>query len=194
MVHAGMSPMDAIVATTGQAARALRIDGEVGSIEAGKRADLIALADDPLQRIGAVQDVRLVMQGGRIVVNRTDRAPVPAGTRGGVPAAARVRARRPGGTPPRRAGDEMLYFARRLLHMIPLLFVISLCAFMLIRLGGDPMSMYGFNPNLTAEDRERLIAAHGWDQPLLAQYFYWLRDVLRGDWGSRSTPTSRWST
>jgi peptide/nickel transport system permease protein len=77
----------------------------------------------------------------------------------------------------------MLYLARRLLHMIPLLFIISLCAFMLIRLGGDPMSMYGFNPNLTAEDRERLIAAHGWDKPLLVQYFYWLRDVLRGDWG-----------
>ena len=76
------------------------------------------------------------------------------------------------------------YIARRLLQMIPLLLVVSLCAFMLIRLGGDPMSMYGFNPNLTAEDRERIISEHGWDHPMVVQYFYWLRDVVRGDWGS----------
>lgn len=76
------------------------------------------------------------------------------------------------------------YIARRLLQMIPLLLVVSLCAFMLIRLGGDPMSMYGFNPNLTAEDRQRIVSEHGWDRPLVVQYFYWLRDVVRGDWGS----------
>jgi peptide/nickel transport system permease protein len=76
------------------------------------------------------------------------------------------------------------YIVRRLLQMVPLLFVVSLCAFLLIRLGGDPMSMYGFNPNLTAEDRQRIVAEHGWDRPLIVQYFYWLRDVARGDWGS----------
>jgi peptide/nickel transport system permease protein len=76
------------------------------------------------------------------------------------------------------------FIVRRLLQMVPLLFVVSLCAFLLIRLGGDPMSMYGFNPNLTAEDRQRIVAEHGWDRPLVVQYFYWLRDVGRGDWGS----------
>ena len=76
------------------------------------------------------------------------------------------------------------YIVRRLLQAIPLLFLISLIAFMLIRLSGDPMSMYGQSSALTAEDRDRIIKQHGWDQPKPVQYLYWLRDVLRGDLGS----------
>jgi peptide/nickel transport system permease protein len=76
------------------------------------------------------------------------------------------------------------YILRRLLQAIPLLFLISLIAFMLIRLSGDPMSMYGQSSALTAEDRDRIIKQHGWDQPKPVQYLYWLRDVLRGDLGS----------
>jgi peptide/nickel transport system permease protein len=76
------------------------------------------------------------------------------------------------------------YIVRRLLQAIPLLFVVSLMAFLLIRLGGDPMSMYGFSPTMTPEDRERIIARHGWDRPLLVQYGYWLRDAVTGDWGT----------
>ncbi len=75
------------------------------------------------------------------------------------------------------------YVARRLLQAIPLLFLISLFAFLLIRLSGDPMSMYGQNPNMTPEDRERIIKEHGWDKPKTVQYVYWLRDTLSGDWG-----------
>jgi peptide/nickel transport system permease protein len=76
------------------------------------------------------------------------------------------------------------YIVRRLLQAIPLLFLISLIAFMLIRLSGDPMSMYGQSSALTAEDRGRIIKQHGWDQPKPVQYLYWLRDVLRGDLGT----------
>jgi peptide/nickel transport system permease protein len=75
------------------------------------------------------------------------------------------------------------YIARRLLQAIPLLILISLLAFLLIRLSGDPMSMYGVNPNMSAADRDRIIRLHGWDKPKIVQYFYWLRDVLHGDWG-----------
>jgi peptide/nickel transport system permease protein len=76
------------------------------------------------------------------------------------------------------------YIARRLLQAIPLLLLISVFAFFLIRASGDPMSMYGVNPNMSAADRERIIKMHGWDKPKIVQYFYWLRDVLRGDWGN----------
>jgi peptide/nickel transport system permease protein len=76
------------------------------------------------------------------------------------------------------------YIARRLLQAIPLLFLISLLAFMLIRLSGDPMSMYAQGSALTAEDRDRIMKQHGWDKPKPVQYLYWLRDVVQGDLGS----------
>lgn len=76
------------------------------------------------------------------------------------------------------------YIVRRLAQAVPLLFLISLLAFVLVRMSGDPMSMYGGNAALSAADRDRIIAAHGWDKPMVVQYAYWLRDVLRGDWGT----------
>lgn len=76
------------------------------------------------------------------------------------------------------------YVIRRLLQAIPLLFLISLMAFMLIRMSGDPMSMYAQGSALTQADRERIIKEHGWDQPKIVQYVYWLRDIARGDLGS----------
>ena len=76
------------------------------------------------------------------------------------------------------------YVLRRLLQAIPLLFLISLMSFMLIRMSGDPMSMYAQASSLTEADRERIIKEHGWDQPKIVQYFYWLRDISRGDLGT----------
>jgi peptide/nickel transport system permease protein len=75
------------------------------------------------------------------------------------------------------------FVARRLLQTVPLVLLISLFAFLVIRIAGDPMSMYGLNPNMTADDRARIITEHGWDRPLLVQYLYWLRDLVKGDWG-----------
>ena len=81
-------------------------------------------------------------------------------------------------------GDGVTSFvARRLLQTVPLVLLISLFAFLVIRIAGDPMSMYGLNPNMTADDRARIITEHGWDRPLLVQYLYWLRDLVKGDWG-----------
>ena len=76
------------------------------------------------------------------------------------------------------------YVFRRLLQALPLLLLISLMSFMLIRMSGDPMSMYAQASSLTEADRERIIQEHGWDQPKIVQYVYWLRDIARGDLGS----------
>jgi imidazolonepropionase-like amidohydrolase len=43
----------------------------VGSIAVGKYADLVAVAGNPLQDIRLVQDIKFVMKGGQIIVNRT---------------------------------------------------------------------------------------------------------------------------
>jgi imidazolonepropionase-like amidohydrolase len=67
MVKAGLSPLEAVRSTTTRAARALRIDGHVGRISAGQRADLIAVRDDPLADVGAYRQVDWVMCRGRVV-------------------------------------------------------------------------------------------------------------------------------
>jgi hypothetical protein len=67
--HERISVDDALRAITLGAAYTLKLDGEVGSIECGKRADFAVLEDDPLE-IGAerLKDVRVwgTVQGGRV--------------------------------------------------------------------------------------------------------------------------------
>jgi imidazolonepropionase-like amidohydrolase len=70
MCEAGLSPMQAIVASTRDAARCLRIEEETGTLESGKLADLIIVDGDPLVDVALLGDpdrVRLVVQGGRTV-------------------------------------------------------------------------------------------------------------------------------
>lgn len=70
MVALGMTPMEAILAATASAAKLLGIDQEVGTIEAGKRADLVVVDGNPLKRIGLLLDktkIVGVMQAGRFV-------------------------------------------------------------------------------------------------------------------------------
>lgn len=67
MVHYGMAPMDAIVASTSNAARLLRLDTLLGSVTAGKVADLIVVNTNPLEDITALQhQIALVMKDGKI--------------------------------------------------------------------------------------------------------------------------------
>jgi enamidase len=70
LVEAGLSPLEAIQAATSRPARLLKRGGEIGTIEAGKRADVLAVAGDPLRAIGDLRNVRLVMQDGRVVEER----------------------------------------------------------------------------------------------------------------------------
>jgi imidazolonepropionase-like amidohydrolase len=65
--HGGMTPMQAIVATTSTAAACARLDKVTGTVTPGLRADLIAIDGDPLADIKVLQDcskIRLVMKDG----------------------------------------------------------------------------------------------------------------------------------
>jgi imidazolonepropionase-like amidohydrolase len=65
-VKAGMTPMDALRAATAVSARAMRLEDEVGTLEPGKRADLLVLDANPLEDIANIRRVRLVMKGGSL--------------------------------------------------------------------------------------------------------------------------------
>ena len=67
MVEAGMSPMAAIEAATTSAAEVLGLEHEIGSLEVGKRADLIATKRNPLVDVTELQRVVWVMHGGAVV-------------------------------------------------------------------------------------------------------------------------------
>jgi imidazolonepropionase-like amidohydrolase len=72
-VKLGMKPMDAILTTTRNAAQALKQEKDLGTIEAGKLADVIALDGDPLKNIRCLQDkknIKIVMKEGRIYADR----------------------------------------------------------------------------------------------------------------------------
>ncbi len=64
MVEAGMTPMDAIKSATINAATLLRQEKELGSIKAGKLADIVAVKGDPLQDITLLKQVSFVMKDG----------------------------------------------------------------------------------------------------------------------------------
>jgi len=67
LVKIGMTPMQAIMAGTKVNAELLRKEKEVGTIEPGKQADIIAVKGDPLKDITELQRVSFVMIGGKVV-------------------------------------------------------------------------------------------------------------------------------
>lgn len=67
MVRYGMTPLQAIRAATIDAATLIGHDKELGSIAAGKFADMIAVAGDPLQNVRVLESVAHVMKGGDVV-------------------------------------------------------------------------------------------------------------------------------
>jgi len=67
MSQAGMSPGQIIVASTRNAARVCGLEDELGTLEAGKVADVLVINGDPLEDLGALTDVRLVIHGGAVI-------------------------------------------------------------------------------------------------------------------------------
>ena len=65
LVEAGLTPMEAIVAGTMENARYFRIEDRLGSIEAGKLADLVFVEGDPLKDISNMRRVKRVMLNGQ---------------------------------------------------------------------------------------------------------------------------------
>src|SRR5262249_3024010 len=68
MVEHGMDAADALVTATRNGARALGLEHDLGTIERGKRADLVAVEGDPLRDVSALRNAAaLVVQGGQVV-------------------------------------------------------------------------------------------------------------------------------
>jgi imidazolonepropionase-like amidohydrolase len=72
MVEAGMPPMEAIQSATMGGAKLLRIQEDLGSVETGKIADLVAVPGNPLENISLMKDVSFVMKAGTIYKSPDD--------------------------------------------------------------------------------------------------------------------------
>ena len=66
-VEGGMSPMQAIVSATSDSARSCCVDDAVGTLEAGKQADLLLINGNPAKDVNALRDVAAVVQRGQLV-------------------------------------------------------------------------------------------------------------------------------
>ena len=68
MVEGGLTPMQAIVATTKTASECVHMQADIGTLEQGKLADLLIVDGDPLADIAVLRDparLALIMEGGR---------------------------------------------------------------------------------------------------------------------------------
>ena len=73
LVAAGLTPMQSIQAATSLAAQCLGVEHEIGTVEKGKRADLVVVDGDPLADIRLLQDpgrIRCVLKDGHVEVRR----------------------------------------------------------------------------------------------------------------------------
>ena len=72
LVNIGMSPLEALRAATTNAAELFGLSDRTGRIVEGLEADLIVLERNPLEDIGVVQDVLMVVSDGKVIVQRGD--------------------------------------------------------------------------------------------------------------------------
>ncbi len=70
MVEAGMTPMAAIKSATLEAARLVSLEKDLGTVEQGKLADLVAVPGDPIADISVMTRVSFVMKGGVVHKSR----------------------------------------------------------------------------------------------------------------------------
>jgi peptide/nickel transport system permease protein len=76
------------------------------------------------------------------------------------------------------------YVARRLLQSIPVLFGISLLLFFLMHaMPGGPLAAFRHQPGISPAELRRIAQAYGLNQPLIVQYWDWLKNALHGNFG-----------
>ena len=68
MEEAGMTSMEIIIAATRHAAHVCHLEDELGTIEPGKIADIIIVGDNPLADLQSLQDIRMVIRNGEIIL------------------------------------------------------------------------------------------------------------------------------
>jgi len=73
LCDAGLTPQQIIQAATRNAAIHLGREDDLGTVEAGKIADLIVVDGNPLNELAALENIELVVQGGEIVVDNRDK-------------------------------------------------------------------------------------------------------------------------
>ena len=67
LVKFGMTPAQAIRSATATAAELLEVNDSLGTVEAGKLADIVAVPGDPLSDVSLMEKVDFVMKGGALV-------------------------------------------------------------------------------------------------------------------------------
>ena len=81
------------------------------------------------------------------------------------------------------------YITRRVLQGVVTIWLVTLGVFSVLRLTGDPVS-YMLPPDASKEDRARLIALYGFNDPLWKQYVVFNNSLLHGRFG----PSLRWDS
>ena len=80
------------------------------------------------------------------------------------------------------------YIFKRILQTIPLLFLVSIISFFLIRIAPvDPLAELRLNPSITQETLDYETQRLGLDKPVIVQYGLWLKSFVQGDFGYCTT-------
>ncbi|MFQ5676021.1 MAG: amidohydrolase family protein, partial [bacterium] len=72
LVSIGLSQFEAVKSATSLAAELLQVNDHTGRIAVGFDADILVVERNPLENIGAIHDPLLIMNNGKIVLNRTE--------------------------------------------------------------------------------------------------------------------------
>ena len=82
----------------------------------------------------------------------------------------------------------LVYILKRIIQTIPLLFIVSILSFFIIRLSPvDPLAELKLNPSISAETLQHETQRLGLDKPIIVQYGLWAKSFIKGDLGVTST-------
>ena len=88
----------------------------------------------------------------------------------------------------------LIYILKRILQTIPLLIIVSLISFFIIRLSPvDPLAELRLNPSVSKETLQRETERLGLDKPIIVQYGKWAKSFIKGDLGVTSNVEGTYS-